>query len=450
MNTEALVQLDHAHVWHPFTPMQQWRATRPLIIDRAEGFELIDTEGRRYIDGVSSIWCNVHGHRVEAIDRAIRAQLDKVAFSTLLGLGSTPSIELAARLCAIAPPGLDKVFYSDSGATSVEVAFKMAVGYQHHRGRPEKNRFIGLRGAYHGDTTGAMSVGYCELFHRPFLSMVFPTRFVDAPDALRAGEGAPPASEGRWPSEDPDRAAWLREQCLGSLDRLLDRHADETAAIVIEPVMQGAAGMICQPEGFVRGAAELARRHDVLLIADEVATGFGRTGTMFACDREGVTPDIMCLAKGLTGGYLPLAATLARNEIEAAFCGPVDAARTLYHGHTYTGSALACAAALASLDLFESAGLIEHVGRSARLIAERLEALRGCPRVADVRQRGMMTGIELVPGAGPTAADLCLAVRRKGLILRPLGDVVVLMPAPAMPGETLARMLEIVVGAIAA
>ncbi len=467
--TQRLTQLDQAHVWHPFTPMRQWRQQPQLIIDRAEGEWLIDTEGNRYLDGVSSLWCNVHGHRVPAIDDAIRAQLDQVAHTTLLGLASPPSIELAAKLAHLAPGKLAQVFYSDAGATAVEVAFKMAVGYWHHRGRPGRCRFIGIAGAYHGDTTGAMSVGVSELFHRPFLSMLFPTYFMPAPDAPRApaelleryDDPQHPARDaaGRalWPSENPDLSHALREHCLSELRRLLEHHQDEVAAVVVEPLMQGAAGMICQPPGFLRGVAELAREFGVLLIADEVATGFGRTGSLFACEQEDVQPDLLCVAKGLTGGYLPLAATLATPDIAAAFEGELHEKRTLYHGHTYTGNPLACAAALASLDLFAQNHLLAHIQQSAQLIHEHLHPLRDCPHVLDIRQRGVMVGIELCRDrqsrqpfdfSRRTAAAVCHALRGQGILLRPLGDVLVLMPVPAMRHDLLAGMVDAVVSTL--
>ncbi len=468
--TRHLAALDHAHVWHPFTPMKQWRESPPLIIERGEGVYLIDTEGNRYIDSVSSLWCNVHGHRVPAIDQAVREQLDKIAHTTLLGLASPPSIELAAELVkrvnlpaaantTEAPAArLNKVFYSDAGATALEVAFKMAVGYWYHTGRPEKNKFIGISGAYHGDTVGSMSVGYSELFHRPFLSMVFPTRWAPAPDCARFPRAADidPATA-PFPSQDTAHAATVRDRCLAELESLLQLHADETAAIVIEPIMQGAAGMICQPEGYLRGVAELARRYNVLLIADEVATGFGRTGAMFACHLEGVTPDILCLAKGITGGYLPLAATITTDAIEQAFCGELTDRRTLYHGHTYTGNPLACAAALASLRLFDETDLLAHTRQSAAIIADRLTALSDHPHVLDIRQRGIMVGIELCRDrrtaqsfdfAARTGAQICQAMRPQGLILRPLGDVLVLMPIPATPHDTLHRMLDILLNTL--
>ncbi len=458
-HTRHLISLDHEHVWHPFTPMRQWRETPPLVIEHAEAEFLIDTQGKRYIDGVSSLWCNVHGHRVPAIDQAIRDQLDKVAHSTLLGLAGEQSILLAAELVRRAPAGLNKFYYSDAGATALEVAFKMAVGYWHYTGRPGKRRFIGFSGAYHGDTTGAMSVGYSDLFHRPCSSMVCPTFWSPAPDVCRIAK--PQAAEsvggGLWPSEDPGLGNFVRDHCLAALEQLLQEHADEVAAIVLEPVIQGAAGMICQPAGFIRGVAELARKYDVLLIADEVAVGFGRTGKLFACEHEGMKPDILCLAKGITGGYLPLAATLTTDRIEAAFCGELDERRTLFHGHTYTGNALACAAALASLALFDQNKLLDHINACAAVIHDRLNGLRDCPRVLDIRQRGMMVGIELcrdrrtrepLDFAKRTGAELCLAMRPKGLIIRPLGDVLVLMPILAMRAEVLDEMLEIVIGTV--
>lgn len=470
--------------------MQQWREDDPLIIDRGDGPYLFDTRGRRYIDGVSSLWCNVHGHRVPQIDEAIREQLERVAHTTLLGLASGPSIELAARLIDIAPGGsgssftapterrLNKVFYSDAGATAVEVAFKMAVGYWHHLGRPEKNTFIGLAGAYHGDTTGAMSVGYSDAFHRPFVSMVFDVRSFPAVDAVRAilhdyEHPDPPVlseAKGRvsdgvlsgWPTEIDALTRELTARSLSALERLLQDHAPTTAAVVIEPVMQGAAGMIAQPPGFVRRVRELCDAREVLLIADEVATGFGRTGAMFACEHDEVVPDILCVAKGLTGGYLPLAATLATNAIEAAFQGEPHQRRTLYHGHTYTGNALACAAAIASLDLFESPQLLDHIRTSADLIARRLDVLRDrdrFPHVIDVRQRGLMVGIELgrdrdsLRPLDPlllTGARMCERLRERGVILRPLGDVLVLMPIPAMEHAVLDALLGAVLAELAA
>ena len=453
IETRQLVQLDRQHLWHPFTPMKQWRQTQPLIIESGDGPYLIGTDGRRYIDGVSSLWCNVHGHRVLQIDQAIRQQLDLIAHTTLLGLASRPSIELAARLCWITPDTLNKVFYSDAGATAVEIALKMAVGYWHHKGKPGKNRFVAFRGAYHGDTTGSISVGYNNLFHHPFSSMIFPVIWSPAPDALRGfkADACHGSNPDLWPSEDP--RCCDGEECLDELQRILQKRHQEIAAVIIEPLMQGAAGMMCQPPGFLSKVKQLTQRFGTLLIADEVATGFGRTARMFACDHQAVDPDIMCLAKGLSGGYLPLAATLATDEIEQSFTGKLADHRTLYHGHTYTGNSLACAAAIACLDLFESTHLLEHIAQSSTMLASKLQVLRPCRHVLDIRQCGLMVGIELGNNrdqaqpfdfAKQTGAAICTAMRDKGLIVRPLGDVIVLMPIPAMPHDTLGQMLDIV------
>jgi adenosylmethionine---8-amino-7-oxononanoate aminotransferase len=436
-----LAALDHAHVWHPFTPMRQWRESEPVIIERGEGEFLIDTRGHRYIDGVSSLWCNVHGHRVPPIDAAVQQQLGRIAHSTMLGLGNVPAIELAARLCSIAPGRLNKVFYSDAGATATEVAFKMAVGYWYHSGQPERNVFIALEGAYHGDTFGAMSVGYSDVFHRPYRKLTFRTEFVPVHD-------------------------------VAVLDARLGEVGSSVAAVVVEPIVQGAAGIIVQKPGYLRCVSELARRHGTLLIADEVATAFGRTGRMFACEHEGVEPDILCLGKGLSGGYLPLAATLCTDEIEQAFTGELHEMKTLYHGHTFTGNPLACAAALASLDLLEKENVIAEVNRKAESLTRWLSPLADCPHVREVRQRGLMCGIELVAGphGDPAAAkggaelsdfgesthsylrrsglEVCHHARGKGVIIRPLGNVIVLMPPLSIRDENLKRLAEVVIDSI--
>jgi len=436
-NTQHLIDLDKRYVWHPFTQMADWLAGEPVIIERGEGFYLIDTEGRRYIDGVSSLWCNIYGHRVKEIDSAIRAQSDSIAHSTLLGLGQTRSIELAERLIQIAPKGLAKVFYSDSGATAVEIALKIAYQYWHNRGQKQRIKFVALREAYHGDTIGSVSVGGMELFHGIYKPLLFETLFVPSPHPYRF-DGTP-------------------EQCtqysLEAMEYLLRKHAGEIVGIIVEPLVQGAAGMIVHPRGFLRGVEQLARKYDVLLIADEVATGFGRTGRMFACEYEDVQPDLMCLAKGISAGYLPLAATLTTQKIFDAFLGRADEFKTFYHGHTYTGNALACAAALASLDLFEKTQLLAKLPAKVEMISAALGKIRSLSFVGDVRQCGLMAGIELVKDkAAKTSfeyrhtigAKVCAAMRPKGAMLRPLGDVIVLMPAPAMDEATLQKLLSIV------
>ena len=443
---DRLLQLDQAHVWHPFTQMQGWPSDEPLIIERAEGNHLIDDLGRRYLDGVSSLWCNVHGHRKREIDDAIRAQLDRVAHSTLLGLASVPSIELAAELVRIAPPGLTRVFYSDSGSTAVEVALKMAYQCWRQRGRPGKARFAALQEAYHGDTVGSVSVGGMELFHGTFRGLLFQAERIPTPYAYR------------WPGPGDCGAA-----CLAAAERLFEEKGDELAALVVEPLIQGAAGMLTQPPGFLRRLAELCRGHEVLLICDEVATGFGRTGTMFAVEQEDVQPDFLCLAKGLSGGYLPLAATLTTEAVHQAFLGDVASARTFFHGHTFTGNPLACAAALASLRLFETERVLERMQRTLSVLAPKLAAVAELPQVGEVRQRGAMIGIELVRDrrtkesyapADRVGHRVCLAARKHGVLLRPLGAVVVLMPplslTPAeaeLLGDAVHRSIAEVTGA---
>jgi len=426
-----LKEWDHRYLWHPFTQMKEWLAAEPLIIERGEGNELIDALGRRFLDGVSSLWCNVHGHRKREIDDAIRAQLDKIAHSTLLGLANVPSIELARRLVAIAPAGLTRVFYSDAGATAVEIALKMAFQYWQLRGERQRTLFATLAESYHGDTIGSVSLGYSEGFHRFFKPLLFPALRLNPPHVYRFYEGM----------SDEDATA----RALDEARRELRGHASELAAVFIEPLMQGAAGMWAHGSGYVRGLREITREIGALLVCDEVATGFGRTGTMFACEQAAVAPDILCLAKGITGGYLPLAATLATEDVFSAFLGEYAERKTFFHGHTYTGNPLACAAALASLDLFDSERIVARTAlRSAglgALLEARIAPLR---HVADVRRHGVMTGIELMRDPARRRAyaaeerighRVILAARRRGVIIRPLGDVIILMP-PLSISET--------------
>jgi adenosylmethionine---8-amino-7-oxononanoate aminotransferase len=413
-----LAAADRAHLWHPFTQQRGWVEEEPLIVDRAEGTDLIDVSGRRYIDGVSSLWCNVHGHRHPRIDAAVREQLDRVAHSTMLGLSHAPGIELARRLVELAPPGLTRVFYSDSGSTAAEIALKMAFQYWRQRGE-ERPRFVALRMAYHGDTIGSVSVGGIELFHALYRPLLF--------DTLKAEPGD-----------------------LGHMERLLAAHAGEVAAVIMEPLVQGAAGMLVHADGYLRGVRELCDRHGVLLILDEVATGFGRTGRMFACEHEHVAPDLLCLAKGMTGGYLPLAATLATERIYEGFLGEFEELRTFFHGHTYTGNPLACAAALATLDVFEAERTLERLAPKIELLAELLRPAAVHPAVREVRRRGFMTGVELAgyPLSMRMGHRVTLEARRRGAIVRPLGDVVVLMPPLAISADELRRLVAITAEAI--
>jgi adenosylmethionine-8-amino-7-oxononanoate aminotransferase len=421
MRTRELTRTDHRVLWHPFTQQQGWCEEEQLIIERAHGCTLVDTDGNAYLDGVSSLWCNVHGHGHPAIDAAIADQLQRVAHTTMLGLSHPPAIELAQRLVDLAPPGLSRVFYSDNGSTAAEVALKMAFQYWRHRGEHGRSGFICLRDAYHGDTIGSVSVGGIELFHTCFGPLLF--------DAFHADPGDP-----------------------GDMRRLLEQHAGEIAAVIVEPLVQGAAGILTHPDGYLRAVRALCDEHDVLLICDEVATGFGRTGTMFACEQEGVAPDLMCLAKGLTGGYLPLAATLATERIYEAFLGDFEELKTFFHGHTYTGNPLACAAALATLDVFERERTLAALQPKIALLGELLDEHVAPQRyVREVRRRGFMVGIELTefPLHARMGHQVTLAARRRGAIVRPLGDVVVLMPPLSIADGELEQLVRITGEAIA-
>jgi adenosylmethionine-8-amino-7-oxononanoate aminotransferase len=418
--------------------MRDYEGMEPVIIERGEGAYLIDIHGRRYLDGVSSLWVSVHGHRRQEIDQAIIAQLGKISHSTLLGLSNPPAIELAKQLVEITPAGLERVFYSDNGSTGCEIALKMAFQYWQHRGASNKTRFISFKNAYHGDTLGAVSVGGIDLFHEAFRPLLFPVLQAEAPYCYRCPLGL------TWPS--------CGMACLEGLGQILKEHQEEAAALIIEPLVQGAAGMITQPPGFLTRVRELCLRYGVLMIADEVAVGFGRTGRMFACDHEGVRPDLMVLAKGITGGYLPLAATLATEEVYQAFLGEHHEFKTFFHGHTYTGNPLACAAALANLEVFEREKTLEQLAPKIDFLARRLERFKDLPVVGEVRQRGFMTGIELVADKETKTPFLpqekvgikvILEARKRGLIIRPLGDVIVIMPPLSISEGELEEVIEI-------
>jgi adenosylmethionine-8-amino-7-oxononanoate aminotransferase len=421
VNTAELAATDRQFLWHPFTQQQGWSEEPPLIIERAEGTTLYDTDGNAYIDGVSSLWCNVHGHGHHLIDAGVRIQLERLAHSTMLGLSHPPGIELARRLVELAPGGLRRVFFSDNGSTANEVALKMAFQYWQQRGEPQRTGFVCLREAYHGDTIGSVSIGGIDLFNSLYRPLLF--------DSLQAEPGD-----------------------AGHMEALLSEHGERIAAVVVEPLVQGAAGMLVHPPGYLRAVREICDRHGVLLICDEVATGFGRTGRMFACEHEDVAPDFLCLAKGITGGYLPLAATLTTERVYEAFLGAHEEYRTFFHGHTYTGNPLACAAALATLDVFEQERTLDRLQVKIDLLGRWLRGyVESLPTVAEVRRRGFMTGIELT-GFDPAQRmghEVSLAARRRGAIVRPLGDVVVLMPPLSISEADLRRLVSITAEAIA-
>lgn len=442
----ALKADDHRFLWHPFTQMRTWMSEDPLIIERGEGNYLIDVEGHRYLDGVSSLWCNVHGHRKAELDRALKQQIDRVAHSTMLGLTNVPAIELARALVEIVPAGLSRVFYSDSGAEAVEVAIRMATQYWQLKGEPARTRFLTLGESYHGDTVGSVSLGYSEAFHRHVKPLLFPALKVDPPHPLRF--------HGRMTEEA------ATAQALAAARAVIEEHRGELAALVIEPLMQGAAGMWAHSVEYLRGIVAMAREAGALVICDEVATGFGRTGAMFASERAGVSPDLMCLGKGITGGYLPLAATLATETIFEAFLGEPRDYRAFYYGHTYTGNPLAAAVASANLKLFRDERVIERIQPRIAQLADGLRArCATLGHVADVRQWGLMTGIELMqdpagriafPAERQTGRRVIEQARRRGVIVRPLGDVIILMPPLSIHEAELETLMDVTRDAIAA
>jgi adenosylmethionine-8-amino-7-oxononanoate transaminase len=483
-----MISKDRKYIWHPFTQMKDWQTEDFPVIDRGEGCTLIDTEGRRYLDGVSSLWCNVFGHRVPAIDKAIKKQLGKIAHTTFLGLTHPLAIELAEKLIAIAPKekkeglsspnaligdpdrekngfpltlkgccaetcGNDKqgkpsqhdgkrkltrVFYSDSGSEAMEIALKMAYQYWQQRGQPQKKKFAKLTNAYHGDTIGSVSLGGIDLFHQIYKPLLFETLAIPSPYRYRWSTG-----------DDPEL---VKKESLEAMEKALRENQGELAAFVMEPLMQGAAGMIDQPAGYISRARELTRKYNTLLIFDEVATGFGRTGKMFAAEHEGVTPDIMAVAKGITGGYLPLAATLTTEEVYEAFLGDYEDFKAFFHGHTYTANPLACAAAVATIDLFQKDRTLEKLQPKIRLMQNRLKDFYKLSAVGDIRQAGTMIGIELVKNKATKESfevkekigvRVIELARKKGAILRPLGPVIVLMPPLAMSERELNKLLDI-------
>lgn len=441
--TKRLADIDRSHIWHPFTQMKEWEKEVPLIIEKGRGNYLIDTEGRRYLDAIGSLWTNLHGHGRREIDRAIKAQLGRIGHSTLLGLANVPSIELAERLVKIAPKGLKRVFYSDNGSTAVEIALKMAYQYCLQTGRPEKKRFIAFTGAYHGDTFGSMSVGEIDVFVKKYRPLLFKAYRAPYPYCYRCPVGK------SYPG--------CKTACLDILEEILKEHAGNISACVIEPGFEGAAGMITAPAGFLKGVRRLTKKYGVLLIADEVAAGFGRTGSMFACDAEGVSPDFLCLAKGLTGGYLPLAATLTTGTIYKAFLGKSEEHNAFFHGHTYTGNPLGCAAALASLDIFERDRVMENLKPKIALLKQLLDEVALLPHVGEVRQTGLVAGVELVADRNtkrPYAAkerigwNVCRDAISNGVMIRPLGDTIVIMPPLSITEAQIKTMVKVTTAAI--
>lgn len=452
MDKEKLSHHDKEIIWHPFTQMADYRGEDPIIIEYGEGAYLIDVNGKRYLDGVSSLWVNVHGHSHPKLNQALKQQIDKISHSTLLGLSNVPSIEFAEKLLSVAPKNLSHVFYSDNGSTAVEIALKIAFQYFQQTGQKQKTKFITFENAYHGDTIGAVGVGGIDLFHSLYKPLLF--------DAYRAPHPYPYRCQEIHSSPltlHPSQTKDCRDHCLAELESILAENHESIAACILEPLIQGAAGMITAPKGFLKGVRELCTKYDVFLILDEVATGFGRTGTMFACEQESAPPDILCAAKGITGGYLPLAVTLTTDEIYRSFLGNYEELKTFFHGHTYTGNPLACAVAKASLELFEEERTLDRIKPLIAEFSDLLKNFYELENVGDVRQCGLMAGIEIVtnrqsketfPLAEKIPHKITLKAREKGLIIRPLGPVMVLMPPLCANEVELNDICEITFNAI--
>lgn len=440
LDEATLRQWDETYVWHPFTPHSVYAEESPLMIVAGEGNYLIDVNGKRYLDGVSSIWCNAFGHRRQEIDAAIREQLDHIAHSTFLGHASAPGVVLAKRLIEHSPDGLDKVFFSDNGSTASEIALKMAYQYFQQNEQPERRKFLALTNAYNGDTLGAVSVGGIDLFHAKFRDLLFETVRGPSPYCYRCPLGKNRES--------------CNVACLNELIALIEANADTLAGVIMEPGMQGAGGMIVYPPGFLKRVREVTKAHGIFLILDEVAVGMGRSGKMFACEQEEVVPDFLCIAKMLTNGYVPLAATLTTQAVFDGFLGRPELGRTFYHGHTFTGNAIGAVAALGVLDIFERDNILAQLPEKVAYFQEALARFWSYDVVGDVRQFGLGAGIELVqsrqektpwPPEQRRGYNVCLHAREHGVFARPLGDVLVMMPPLSITYEE----IDTLVGALA-
>jgi len=435
---KQLMDWDKEYIWHPFTQMKDYMDMNPLVIQKGEECYLVDTSGNRYIDGVSSLWVLVHGHGKKELVDAIQKQSKTLCHSTLLGLANVPSVILAKKLIEIVPKGLSKVFYSDNGSTSVEIALKMAYQYWQQKGEKRRKRFIAFTNAYHGDTIGAVSVGGIDLFHQVYGPLLFKTFKAPSPYCYRC------------PMKLRQETCGMA--CVDAFEKVVKKHHEETCAVIIEPLVQGAAGMILQPPGWLNAIWKIAKEYGLLFIADEVATGFGRTGNLFACEEERISPDFMCVAKGITGGYLPLAATLSTEEVFNGFLGQFDEFKTFFHGHTYTGNPIACAVAVESINLFKKEGLLQKLQQKTAILKNSLDRFKELTHVGEVRQKGFMVGIELVksrktkrsyaPG-DKIGQKVIWEARKRSVIIRPLGDIIVLMPPLAIDRPTLEELVDV-------
>ena len=416
---------DLDYLWHPFTQMKEYGEDEPLVIEGSDGVYLIDSEGKRYIDGVSSLWVNIHGHKVKKIDAAIKKQIDKISHSTLLGVTNPPASILAKKLIDIAPKGLKKVFYSGDGASAVEVALKMAFQYWLLKDKPAKQKFVCLKDGYHGDTLGAVSVGGIDLFHSTYKPLLFESFQISSYDSS--------------------------DETIKELENLLSRKSDEIAALIIEPYVQTAGGIKVARKGYLIDVRRICDKYNILLLVDEVATGFGRTGEMFACNHDGVTPDILILGKGLTSGYLPLSATITTQDIFDTFLGDYDELRTFFHGHSYSGNPLSCATAIANLEIFDEEKTISTIKASIRILDDQLKEFKGLKHVSDIRSKGLMAGIDLHKNPKKNipyqlneriGKKVCDMARYEGVLIRPLGDTIVIMPPVSIKEKELKKLTK--------
>ena len=429
--TANLIRRDATAVWHPFTQQSLWVADEPIVVDRADGMYFWDTDGNRYLDGVSSLWVNVHGHNHPTINQAIIDQLGRLDHTTFLGLTHEPGIELAEKLLATAPKGLTRVFYAGDGASAVEAAIKMAYQAQAQSGQ-NRPYFAHFAEGYHGDTLGAVSVGGIDLFHETYRPILLETRMVSSPGVLEPGQ------------RRLNRAAAV----LTELGELLEQQGQQICAIVLEPLVQAAGGMLTHDVSFVKGVRALCDEYGVLMICDEVATGVGRTGRMWAVDHAEVTPDLMTCGKGLTAGYLPMSAVMTTEPVYEAFLGAGSTGRTFFHGHSYTANPLCAAAAIANLDLMETDQTVANAAAIGEQLSKELAPLVTHDRVKEIRQIGTMTGIEVESVGDRTGFAICQAARAKGVWIRPLADVVILMPPLAMTPTDVSTLTSAVIESI--